>query len=117
MITRTDGGSTVAVPGHLLSDPREKHFVLRVVGDAMKGEGICDGDFLVVLKRDRAEAGELAIVLIGDESTLRYWCPLSDGMVMLESDVLPAICVRQDECVVHGIPIGLMRKFKSRRAE
>ena len=118
MSTITEAGLKIAVPRHLLSSASATdHFVLRAVGDGMRGEGICNGDFLVVLRRDRAQPGELAIVQIGDESTLRYWCPLSDGMVMLESETQKPICVHETDCMILGIPVGVMRKFKPRRTE
>src|SRR4051812_14154930 len=69
-IEAMSGSERVAVPGHLLSGKPGDHYVLRVVGDSMIEEGIYDGDFVIVLRRDAAEPGEMVVALIGDDATL-----------------------------------------------
>lgn len=56
--------------------PRElgeagSHFLLRVRGDSMAGAGILDGDILVVRQQDHCENGDIAVVLLGDEATVK----------------------------------------------
>ncbi len=38
-------------------------------------EGIYDGDFVIVLRRDRAEPGEMVVALVGDDATLKRFYP------------------------------------------
>jgi len=61
------GNDRVTVPGHLLSPRGGEHYILRVVGDSMKDEGIRDGDYVIVLKREQVESGEMCVVLVGEE--------------------------------------------------
>ena len=63
------------MPGHLLSPRGGDHYVLRVVGDSMIDEGIHDGDFVIVLRRDLAEPGEMVVALVGDDATLKRFYP------------------------------------------
>ncbi len=56
-IEALSGNDRVTVPGHLLSPRGGEHYVLRVVGESMIDEGIHDGDFVIVLRRDLAEPG------------------------------------------------------------
>jgi repressor LexA len=117
-IEAVTGSERVTVPAHLISSrtgaPGEPadHYVLRVVGDSMIEDGIHDGDFVIVLRREVAEPGEMVVALVGDEATLKRFYP-EGAMVRLQPAnpnmqpfVLPARDVR-----VQGVVVGLMRKF------
>ena len=106
------GDETVSVPGHLLGDRGNEHFVLKVVGDSMIEEGIHDGDLVVVARRDVANSGEMVVALIGEEATLKRFYPegalvrLQPANARMEPLRVPAVEVK-----VQGIVVGLMRKF------
>jgi repressor LexA len=102
----------VAVPGHLLSGRPGDHYVLRVVGDSMIEEGIHDGDFVIVLRRDAAEPGEMVVALIGDDATLKRFYP-EGKMVRLQPahPTMEPIYVPAGNVRVQGVVVGLMRKF------
>jgi len=46
-------------------------FLLRVVGDSMVDEGIMDGDFVVVKPTSAIESGQIGVVLLDDEATVK----------------------------------------------
>lgn len=46
-------------------------FLLRVSGDSMIDEGIMDGDLVTVKPETRIESGQIAVVLLDDEATLK----------------------------------------------
>jgi len=46
-------------------------FLLRVAGDSMVDEGIIDGDFVVVKSASTVDDGQIAIVLVNDEATVK----------------------------------------------
>lgn len=71
-------GDRVTVPGHLLHPRGGDHYVLRVVGDSMDDEGIFDGDYVIVLRREAAESGEMVIALVGDDAKIRRYYPQGD---------------------------------------
>ncbi len=52
-------------------------FCLRAKGDSMIGARIHDGDLVFVRKQEMVDNGEIAVVLIGDEATLKrvYYYP------------------------------------------
>jgi hypothetical protein len=58
-----------------------KHFALRVRGDSMKNAGIFDGD--VVIVRHETPAGEIAVVVIGEEATVKRYFPWRDKILLL----------------------------------
>ena len=60
-----DNSETVLVNTDLVSKVK-RCFVLQVKGDSMIGEGILDGDFVVVAQQDTAEDGDIVVALIDD---------------------------------------------------
>jgi repressor LexA len=50
---------------------RGKIFGLKVKGDSMIGSGIDDGDIVVVRQQPAAEHGEIVVVLLGEEATVK----------------------------------------------
>lgn len=111
-IEALSGNERVTVPGHLLSPRGGDHYVLRVSGVSMINEGIYDGDFVIVLRREQAEPGEMVVALVGDEATLKRFYP-EGPMVRLQPanpDMQP-IRVPARDVRVQGVVVGLMRKF------
>ena len=47
------------------------HFALRVQGDSMIEESIRDGDYVIVRRQDTADPGEIVVVLLGEEATVK----------------------------------------------
>lgn len=111
-IEAVSGHERVAVPGHLMSGRPGDHYVLRVVGDSMINEGIHDGDYVIVLRRDAAEPGEMVVALIGDDATLKRFYP-EGKMVRLQPahPTMDPIWVPASNLRVQGVVVGLMRKF------
>lgn len=58
-------------------------FALRVVGDSMINARIYDGDIVFIRKQDTVENGEIAAVLIDDETTLKRVRFLKNGKAVL----------------------------------
>ena len=102
----------LGVPHHLLTGQAADHYVLRVTGESMIQEGIYDGDYVVVLRRERAMPGEMVVALVGIEATLKRYYPEGE-IVRLQPanpDMEP-IRVPASEVQVQGVVVGLMRKF------
>ena len=102
----------LAVPHHLFEGQASDHYVLRVSGESMINEGIYDGDFVVVLRRERAMPGEMVVALVGVEATLKRYYPEGE-MVRLQpaNPEMEPIRVPASEVKVQGVVVGLMRKF------
>lgn len=106
------GDETLTVPAALFGARIDDHFVLRVAGESMIGEGIHDGDWVVVERRDRARPGEMVVALVGDEVTLKRFYP--EGAVVRLQPSNPAmepIRVAAADLRIQGIVVGLMRKY------
>ncbi|HVR99247.1 MAG TPA: transcriptional repressor LexA [Thermoanaerobaculia bacterium] len=111
-IEAVSGNERVAVPDHLLSGKDGEHYVLRVVGESMIEEGIHDGDYVIVLRREVAQPGEMVVALVGDDATLKRFYP-EGPMVRLQpaNPNMDPIRVPARDVRVQGIVVGLMRKF------
>ncbi|MCI8945085.1 MAG: helix-turn-helix domain-containing protein [Clostridia bacterium] len=59
-------------------------FCLRAQGDSMIGARIHDGDLVFVRKQEMVDNGEIAVVLIGDDVTLKrvYYYPESQKLML-----------------------------------
>jgi len=111
-IESVSGGETLAVPRHLLARGQADHYVLRVVGDSMVGEGIQDGDLVVVERREEAESGEMVVALVAGEATLKRFYPEGE-MVRLQpsNPEMQPLRAPASQVQVQGIVVGLMRRF------
>lgn len=111
-IEAVSGDETVPVPPLLVHDRPADHYVLQVAGDSMIEEGIHDGDWVVVERRDRARNGEMVVALVTDEVTLKRFYSEGDRVRLQPANaamaplLLPARDVR-----VQGIVVGLMRRY------
>jgi repressor LexA len=56
--------------GGLFSRSRDT-FILKVVGDSMVDEGIMDGDYVVVQPGQKIQNGQIGVVLVDDEATVK----------------------------------------------
>lgn len=64
------------------SEDIKADFVLRAKGDSMTGARIYDGDLVFVRKQDTVENGEIAVVAIDDEATLKRFYKYDELIVL-----------------------------------
>jgi repressor LexA len=50
----------------------QAHFSLRITGDSMINAGIFPGDYVIVRQQDTAAPGNIVVVLLGDEATVKF---------------------------------------------
>lgn len=107
------GNDHLSVPGHLFGGDVADHYVLRVVGESMILEGIHDGDFVIVMRRQEARAGEMVVALVdNDNATLKRFYPEGDTVRLQPSNPdMTAIRVPAASVRVQGVVVGLMRKY------
>src|SRR4029077_15113053 len=108
----------IAVPNDLIPR-RGSSYVLRVRGESMIDEHIQDGDFVVVHGRNTASSGEMVIALVhGTSATVKRMYREAGGWIRLQpsnAQVKP-IRVHEDDELVQGVVVGVIRKYGCRRA-
>lgn len=86
-------------------------FALRVDGDSMKNEGIFNGDYVLVERRDVARNGDQVVALLPNgETTLKTYYKEADHIRLQPAnpDFEP---IRVKECKVQGVVVGVLRKY------
>jgi repressor LexA len=102
----------VAVPREMVRR-RQESFALRVRGDSMIEEHICDGDTIVVESRSEARNGETVVALIrGSEATLKKFYRRGAKVVLEPANqALRPIEVSAAEVQIRGVVRGLLRTY------
>tara|TARA_Y200000002_G_scaffold173342_1_gene143000 strand:+ start:210 stop:833 length:624 start_codon:yes stop_codon:yes gene_type:complete len=90
------------------------HYLLQVCGDSMINAGIFDGDLLAVHSTTDVKEGQIAVVRIDDEVTVKRWKRVSATRVDLTAendDFAPIeIDLSAQSVFVEGISVGVIRR-------
>ncbi len=89
-------------------------FVLRVKGDSMIDDHICDGDYILVEGTQTADNGEIVVALIeGTDATLKRFFREPGGKVRLQpaNAQMDPIVVAPRDVRIQGRVVGVLRKF------
>src|SRR5271155_260643 len=88
-------------------------YVLRVRGESMIDDHLCDGDYVVIERRENARNGEQVVALLDTgEATLKRFYKES-GKIRLQPanrSMEPRI-VDADRCRIQGVVIGVLRSY------
>jgi len=107
--------STVMVSPDMVSKSK-RCFVLQVKGDSMIGEGIMDGDFVVLKQQETAENGQIVVALIDNGfATLKTFYREKNGKIRLQpaNDKMQPIMVEADNCKIQGVVTGIVRRYNN----
>lgn len=104
-------GESVAVPEALTR--KGQNYVLRVNGNSMIDDGIHDGDYVVVNRREKAQNGEMVAALVNGEATLKRFFNEGGGRIRLQpaNERMAPIYAAERDVKVQGVVVGLMRKY------
>ena len=102
---------TIAVPEDLVG--RRDTYVLRVRGNSMVDEQICDGDFVIVEDRKTAQNGEMVVALLGGSDVTLKKLYRENGRVRLQpaNPAMQPIFVDPNQVQIQGVVVGVMRKY------
>jgi repressor LexA len=111
-LAQQERAGEVVVDPALIRSPDS--FVLRVQGDSMIDAQICSGDLVVVRPQSSADNGEIVVVLIAGDATLKRFYR-EEGRIRLqpENRYMAPIFIDHSggEVVIVGKVTGLMREF------
>ncbi len=100
---------TVQVDVGLFSDKPD--YLLKVTDDAMKGAGICNGDYVAVKKADTAKNKQIALVDLGEELAVRRIVKKGRTVnAVAENPGVSPDDAPLDVMGVEGIVVGLLRR-------
>ena len=102
---------SIEVPEHLRTG--RACYVLQVRGDSMIDDGILDGDWVVVEKRDQARNGEIVVALVdGSEATLKRIQQRPGEVTLFPANgAMAPITLEPDRVCIQGVVVGQMRSY------
>lgn len=102
----------VLVPERLA--PAGDAYVLEVRGDSMSGDGILDGDLVIVEVDPHVRPGEIAVVLVAGEGATLKRFRHENGVVRLiaSNPAVPDLEVPAGQVSIQGRVSGLMRNYR-----
>lgn len=111
-IEAVENRETIAIPKDMIG--RKETYVLRVTGESMIEEGIMDGDFVVVERRQTAHNGQTVVALLGgSEVTLKKFYIEKDHVKLVPANPhMQPIIVKNNDIKIQGVVIGVLRKFR-----
>lgn len=105
---------SVVVDSLLVGDGR-KLFALKVVGDSMIEDGIHDGDYIFVRKRPHAEQGDIVVVMIDGEATVKRFYAEGERIRLQPANarLKPIYVNKRDfrDVQIIGLVVGVYRKL------
>jgi repressor LexA len=103
---------TFAVPSDMVPSSKD-HYVLRVRGDSMIEDQICDGDMVVIESRNEARNGETVVALVdGTEATLkRFYRNGAEVKLVPANSTMQPMIFHAANVEIRGVVRGLIRQF------
>lgn len=100
---------TIEVPSSMLGSG--ENFVLKVEGDSMVGDGILDGDYVVVRKHSSAENGQTVVALINGEATVKRFYRKGATVELHPANptMHPLIVSSEQSFRIEGVVVGVIR--------
>ena len=92
----------------------ESTFALKVRGESMIDDHICNGDYVLVEKTGNVKNGDIVVALVdGSEATLKRFYDEPDGRVRLQpaNAMMSPIFVDRSRLDVQGRVLAVMRKY------
>lgn len=108
----TDPNATIGVAPWLISGTK-RSFVLQVRGESMIGDGIYDGDYVVVEQQESASNGDIVVALLdnGMATLKRYYKEAT--RIRLEPANARMSPIFAKNVRVQGKVVGLVRKYQT----
>ena len=110
----TDAASAemLSVPVDMLPGRRD-HYVLRVRGESMIEDQICDGDLVVIEARHEARNGETVVALVGghDATLKRFYRDGAEIRLVPANSAMEPIVVHAADVEIRGVVRGLIRQY------
>jgi repressor LexA len=96
-----------------LFSSRHGVYVLKVRGESMIDDHLCDGDFVVIERRENAKNGEQVVALLdsGEATLKRFYREGNKIRLQPANRSMEPRIVDADRCKVQGVVIGVLRSY------
>ena len=92
--------------------PQADVYILRVQGNSMIEDAICDGDMVLIEKRSEARNGETVVAILEDDETTlkRFYREPNRIRLQPANSTMEPIYVKEVE--IRGVVIGVIRQVQ-----
>jgi repressor LexA len=96
-----------------LFQARNGVYVLRVRGESMIDDHLCDGDYVVIERRELARNGEQVVALLdtGEATLKRFYKEGNKIRLQPANKTMEPRVVDANQCKVQGVVIGVLRSY------
>ncbi len=103
---------TLNLDSYLVSGDKKNFYLLTVSGDSMIDAGICEGDLVLIEKKEQAKVDSIVVACIDGEWTLKYLRQDKKKRLYLEAanDKYPDMYPEND-LSIGGIVKGVLRRY------
>ncbi len=89
-----------------------EHYALRVRGDSMIEDAICNGDLVIVRRTSQARNGQVVVAVLPDnEATLKRYYLQDDGRVRLQPANAALEPLVVDDVTIRGVVTSVLRQL------
>lgn len=100
----------MSIDEYLISRP-DSSFLLKVSGDSMTGEGIMEGDLVVVEKGRQPRSGDVVIAEVDGEWTMKYFRKQGRQVILEAANPKYPIIRPKSELRLGGVVTAVVRKY------
>jgi len=100
----------ISMDEYLITRP-ESSFLLKVSGDSMIGEGIMEGDLVIVEKRRSPKTGDIVIAEVDGEWTMKYFIRKGKTIVLEAANPKYPPIKPRSELRLGGVVTAVIRKY------
>jgi repressor LexA len=88
-------------------------YVLKVRGESMIEDHLCDGDYVIIERRENARNGDQVVALLdtGEATLKRYYKEGSRIRLQPANSAMEPRIIEADRCRVQGVVIGVLRSY------
>jgi repressor LexA len=88
-------------------------YVLKIRGDSMIEDHLCDGDYVIIERRSHAKNGEQVVALLdtGEATLKRFYKEGSRVRLQPANSSMEPRIIEADRCRIQGVVIGLLRSY------
>jgi repressor LexA len=88
-------------------------YVLKIRGESMIEDHLCDGDYVIIERRANAKNGEQVVALLdtGEVTLKRYYKEGSRIRLQPANSSMEPRIIEADRCRIQGVVIGVLRSY------
>ena len=103
---------SVEVPSSMVRNG--ENFVLKIIGESMRDDGILPGDRVVVRKQAVAQTGERVVALLNGGATVKKYHRSGSAIELrpVNSAMTPIVIRPNDDLRIQGVVVGLIRHYR-----